>query len=177
MNFTRNVSEGVRFGARRAPTCLHLAAATSLVLASLTASLCALAGNLDVPFEFHIDAQTLDKALLQFGAQAHMQISFAWDSSTSKLRTRELNGTFTGRQMLTELLKGTRLRYVAHEQTVEILPQAVAERNASPQVSKPPVSRRHDGSQKPNDPSAATLDPPGTARHQGTGHLIQALAE
>jgi iron complex outermembrane receptor protein len=95
----------------------------SAVFALLAASSGALAGDLDKVFLFNIEAQMLDKALLQFGAQVHMQLSFATDPATAAFRSPELKGRYTGKEALVKLLKGTRLRYVAHRQTIEILPQ------------------------------------------------------
>jgi iron complex outermembrane recepter protein len=108
---------------RRVTSRLHFLVAIFVALASLVASSAAIAGVLDRVIVFNIAAQTLDKALLEFGAQAHVQISFAWDSTKASVRTQALKGSYTGREALAELLEGTGLRYVAHQQTVEILPK------------------------------------------------------
>ncbi|MGH8200513.1 MAG: TonB-dependent receptor domain-containing protein [Steroidobacteraceae bacterium] len=85
----------------------------------------ALAGDLDKLVTFNIQAQNLDKALLKFGAQAHVQLSFAPDYTTAGLRTQQLKGTYTAKSALARLLKGTRLRYVVVSQhTIEIIPVA-----------------------------------------------------
>jgi iron complex outermembrane receptor protein len=83
----------------------------------------ALASDLDKVSLFNIQAQSLGSALLQFGAQAHVQISFASDSSIARLQTRGIKGTYSGKQALAKLLKDTDLRYVTHKQTVAILPK------------------------------------------------------
>ncbi|HEX3843996.1 MAG TPA: hypothetical protein VHV80_06525, partial [Steroidobacteraceae bacterium] len=104
---------------------LNLQTATALlILTLLIVSPSALAGNLDEVFVFDIQAKSLDKALLQFGAQAHVQISFAWSPSTARPQKYELKGRYTGTQVLAQLLKGTQLRYIAEGHTLEILPQA-----------------------------------------------------
>src|SRR5690348_12163172 len=112
---------------------VHLTAKTLLIIACTVASSASLAGNLDRIVRFNIDARTLGKALLQFGAQAHVQISFAWNSSTAKLHTHQLKGNYTGREALSQLLEGTPLRYVAHKETVAILPiNSVRQRALAP---------------------------------------------
>lgn len=176
MVLTRDIHENVCIRARRVPSCFHVMAAMFIVLASfLLMQSRGFAGNLDKVVLFNIDAQALDRALLQFGAQAHVQISFAWDSSTAKRRTLGLKGNYIARQALTELLKGTRLTYVAHEQTVEILPQALADPSPSTQPSR---SGRHtdplplSGGGKPG-----SLDPTVNRWEPKDARSTQALAE
>lgn len=157
---THEVRERIRFRSGQVRKAYRLVAAAVLAFGSLTASSAALAEDLDQVLQFNIDALTLDKALLEFGAQAHVQISFAWDSSIARLRTHELKGHFTSREVLTELLKGTQLRYIVHKRTVEILPQT----QPRPSTSLPPSSgndgRLSDASSEPYRGEGSVADPP-----------------
>jgi iron complex outermembrane recepter protein len=131
MTRMHNVRKRLCHRAARLTLLRGLAATTLLVLASLGSCTAAFAGNLDRIFTFNISAQPLDKALLQFGAQAHVQISIPWEPETARLRTRGLRGSYTGREALEMLLKGTPLRYLALQRTVEILPRESANSSAS----------------------------------------------
>jgi iron complex outermembrane receptor protein len=102
--------------------------AMTLVVGLLIAAPAAWAADLGKISTFDIPAETLDKALLQFGVQARIQIMFAWDSGASRIRTKELRGALVERSALAELLKGTGLSFVLHGNTVEIV------RGASPSV-------------------------------------------
>lgn len=124
MCLIRNVRKGIHIRARHVTSRLHFTPASLLALTLLAASASTLAGTLDKVFFFNIEAQPLEKALLQFGAQTSMQLSFAPDSATAALKAPELNGHYTGREALGRLLKGTGLRYVTHRKTIEILPKA-----------------------------------------------------
>ena len=84
------------------------------------ASSVVVAGDLDEVLAWDIKAGTLDQALLQFGAEAHMQINFAWRSATAAVRTREIRGRYTGRQVLAQILTGTRLKYIVTGDTISI---------------------------------------------------------
>jgi len=99
----------------------QIAAVSILMFALLAPLRTAIAGNLDKVILFNIQAETLDKALLQFGAQAHVQISFASDSARIPMPTRQIKGHYRGRDALAKLLEGTELRFVAHGNTVEII--------------------------------------------------------
>lgn len=129
-------------------------ATTALLLALLaTGSTVARAGDLDKVVLFNIKAQTLDKALLQFGAQDHVQMSFAWDSSTSSLRTQSLKGRYSGAEALARLLKGTSLRYVADGHTVEVLPDRLTQ-------AADPTRARPANSAESQNPAQQIKDPP-----------------
>lgn len=115
----------VRARLRPFPSCavssLRRTVVVLLALASLAAITSALASNLDKVILFNIEAQSLDKALLQFGAQAHLQISFASRSAMRPMQTAKLTGSYTCRQALAELLKGSQLGFIEHGNTVEIV--------------------------------------------------------
>ncbi|HEV2271377.1 MAG TPA: TonB-dependent receptor [Steroidobacteraceae bacterium] len=132
MAFRQDRGASIHVSMTRSAARRHLASVALFLVALVTANSAALAGNLDRVVLFDIEAQILGKALLQFGAQAHVQISFAWDSSMAGLRTHELKGTYTGREALAELLKGTPLTYVTHDKTVAILPKASSHATGSP---------------------------------------------
>jgi len=156
MRFIRDALKGA---ARRcAPSGLGLAAA--LILGSVVMTSVAHAGNLDKITPFNIEAQALGKALLQFAAQAHVQISFAWDSRTASLPARALKGNYTGREALAALLRGTSLTYVAHDQTVAILHKRPPRTSASAGILGVAPAHRGDVSQLPAGTRPTDLDPP-----------------
>lgn len=119
---TRDACDGVIVRSARFRAYLALAVAT-VFLASFVDVRAALAGNLDRVVQFDIPAQRLDKALLEFGAQAHVQIMFAWNSELARMHTEELKGNFSARKALAELLRGTPLQFVEHGGTVRVLPK------------------------------------------------------
>lgn len=119
MSSIRDACEGVASRPARFRACIPLAM-TMLLFACLAESRAALAGDLDQVKLFDIPAQSLDKALLQFGDQAHVQIMFAWNPMISGLRSHVIKGRYTARQALSALLEGTRLEYAEHGRTVTI---------------------------------------------------------
>jgi iron complex outermembrane receptor protein len=113
--------EGVIVRSSRARVWLVLAA-VMLLMASFSDGRPAFAGDLDRVASFDIPAQPLDKALLEFGDQAHVQIMFSPSSSTHRLRTRALKGRYTSRDALAELLRGTGLNYSERGHTIAVAP-------------------------------------------------------
>ena len=162
--------------ARGSPSFILTAALLLLTASLLIASRVVNADELDKIVAFNIDAQTLDKALLEFGAQTHVQILFAWDSSRARLRIRELKGRYTGKEALTAILKGTRLIYIAQGNTLEILPLAMAASRRSPRASKSAAQRQAD-SLNPNVSEAKSPDPVGSNQSAQSGHSVEALGE
>jgi len=86
----------------------------------------AVAGNLEKPVYFHIEAQTLGKALLEFGVQAKVQIMFAAESATLQTQTATLLGRYTARQALARLIGELPLTFIVRGNTVEIVPRTSA---------------------------------------------------
>jgi iron complex outermembrane receptor protein len=170
----RDPCEGIRLRAERETTWLRLAGATLFILATLIVGRAAFAGDLDQVVLFNIQAQTLSKALLQFGAQAHVQISFAWDSSIASLRAHELRGSYTGREALAELLKGTPLTYVAHANTVAILLKSSSHATASKRSSNGDQVQLGDTPKDADDAEAASNDPP-ARKSKGQGTPLQEI--
>lgn len=136
-----------------------------------------LAGGLDGAFFFNIPAQPMDKALLKFGAQAHVQLSVSLDPIEARVRTRNLHGHYTGKQALHLLLAGTDLRYSVHGRTVDI-------RQARPALAVPATgeSERSRLSQhstvrsKPSQmPSPSSNDPPTTTGGKDTSLLREII--
>lgn len=82
----------------------------------------ALAGDLDTISSFDIPAEPLDKALLQFGVQARLQIMFAPNTKIALARTKQVIGRYTGRSVLVSLLRGTGLGYTSNQNTVSVEP-------------------------------------------------------
>ena len=66
--------------------------AAVLSVTSLGMSTAVMSGELDKVCLFNIEAQPLDKALLQFGAQAHVQLSVSLDSTKTRARERRRQG-------------------------------------------------------------------------------------
>src|SRR5690242_19982474 len=120
MIIVRNEAETARVPTKSRTVCSYLASATILLLSCALAP--AVAGNLNIVVSFNIQAESLDKALLQFGDQAHVQISFASTNVIAQRRTGKLVGSYTGQQVLVDLLRGSGLTFVEHGNTVEIVP-------------------------------------------------------
>lgn len=113
--------------ARRADCrCLsHFASLLSVVvfmLATLVLAPRATAGDMNRIVAFDIEAQSLGKALLEFGAQAHLQIAFASTRSLDRRQSVVLRGKYTAKAALAELLKGTQFHFVQRGKTTEISP-------------------------------------------------------
>lgn len=138
MTLLPDAREDIIIGARRKKLRVQILAALCLVLAYSMASHAARAGDLDTVIAFNIEAQTLDKALLEFGAQAHIQIMFASNAETRRLPGPQLRGKYTGREALRILLKGTQLAFANHGDTVEITPTDDPQSN--PLTHSQPVS-------------------------------------
>lgn len=131
-----------------------LLAVAILLLASLGVSRAASAGDLDTVSPFDIPAESLDKALLQFGAQAHVQIMFAWDSKLARMRTEGLKGSFTARKALAELLRRTPLQFVEHGGTIQVLPKSeggAPDPKPTPEAADPKAAA--DSADDPEDPA------------------------
>lgn len=159
MILAHQIRRGIRLRALSVVSRRTLLLATLAVLALLMETIPALAGELDKFVGFNIRAESLDKALLEFGAQAHVQLSFAPEFTTAGLRTQQLRGRYTAKAALARLLKGTKLRYVvASEHTIEILPVAPPRISA---LSSSPVSIHPESSLYPISSSEAEANQSG----------------
>jgi hypothetical protein len=96
--------------------CIIAGGITSLVSAGAARS-----AELDREVEFHIAAQRLDSALLEYSTQAHVQLAVA-AKTVGELRTGGLNGRLTAGAALTVLLRDTGLVYTAVGHTVTVGP-------------------------------------------------------
>jgi iron complex outermembrane recepter protein len=165
----RKKRAGIRTRHTRAASCIFKAAAALAVAYFVTTS-AAHAGNLDRVFPFDIKAQTLDKALLKFAAQANLRISFNWNSARGNQLTRGLKGNYTGREALATLLKGTRLSYVCQGDTVDVRPQRDGRRKSEKRAlpADPPESPA---------PEPGTLAPPLAYRSSTAKPPAPALSE
>jgi hypothetical protein len=83
----------------------------------------AAAADLDTEVVFHIAAQRLDNALLEFSKQANTPVAFA-ARSIGTLRTPGLNGKFPSRLALTVLLCNSGLAYVQVGDTITVVPNS-----------------------------------------------------
>lgn len=152
-------------------------AALSLALASLIASPLVQAGALDNVVTFDIEPTTLDHALLEFGAQEHMQIMFEWNSSTASQRTNQLKGSYTGKDALAQILHGTPLTYIGLGKALEILPHASVDSSSARRNRKSLDAQRSENSKTSNDSVSGNLDPPLTSRHSQVSQPTQVLGE
>lgn len=82
-----------------------------------------MAQSLNRVVRFDIRPQTLDKALLEFAHQAHVQIMFSTDIVRHR-SVQELSGYFTEQQALLQLLSGSRLTFSESGDTIKIFPSA-----------------------------------------------------
>jgi iron complex outermembrane receptor protein len=99
---------------------LQFLAVACLGIIFMASSPPATAGELDAVRLFNIPGQPLDKALLEFGVQAHVQLSISLPSTKTKQLTATLKGRYTAKEALATLLVGTGLRFDLHGLTVEI---------------------------------------------------------
>jgi iron complex outermembrane recepter protein len=161
MSFLRGACKGPRSGVRGSISGLNFIAA-ALLAGALCAS-AARAGELDQVCVFNIPAQPLDKALLQFGTQAHIQLSVSLNSPEPEPMTRTLKGTYTAKQALDVLLVGTGLRYALHGFTVEIRQGEAIHTSATtaPSGTKRGSTRSLTPANS-SDPSPTENDPPPT---------------
>jgi iron complex outermembrane recepter protein len=128
----------------------------------------AMAQSLDSVVQLDIAPQPLDKALLEFGRQAHIQIMFAAKFAARRMHTARLKGEYVGKEALTELLKGTDLVFLDRGSTVEIVRASVAKSEDSGQSSgvagagaDPPASPdQSPQQQQPNTTAAQPAGPP-----------------
>lgn len=94
------------------------------VLQTMVPSRLARAANLDTEIVFHIGAQPLDSALLEFSKQANTPVAFA-AQSIGKLSTTGLEGRYVARAALAVLLCNSGLSYTQVGDTVTVVPSGV----------------------------------------------------
>lgn len=122
------------------------------------------AQNLSAVVRFDIKAQPLDSALLEFGRQAHIQIMFASTTAEGQMRTRQLEGPFTGAQALAILLRGTGLTYSKHRDSLEVIPLRPRSNDTKAQISTQVNQKSGSTVQGTNDPPMPT--PPKNSSHK-----------
>lgn len=125
MSNIRDIPENNQSEKKHVTLCSYLIALGLLVITNVIISPLALAGNLDKVVYFHIDAKTLDEALIQFGTQAREQISFPSKLTKGRVLTRKLTGRYMAKQALIDLLKGSNLGFIERGNTVEIVPRKI----------------------------------------------------
>jgi hypothetical protein len=97
---------------------------TTVVLIALLGMVCTgrlSAADLDSEVMFHIPAQRLDNALLEFSKQANTPVAFA-ARSIGTLRTAGLMGKYPSRRALSVLLCNSGLRYLQVGETITVVP-------------------------------------------------------
>lgn len=124
MSLIHDAPRGMRNRTRRLRSRFCAIAAGLFVTAALTAASPSFAGDLDKVVVFDIKAQPLEKALVQFGVQAHVQIMFASKSRLDQVWATALNGKNTDRQALTDLLRGSQFYFVDDGKTAEVVPKS-----------------------------------------------------
>ena len=97
--------------------------AAVLSLLAISFATTAAATDLDTEIEFHISAQPLDRALLEFSKQANTPVAFA-AKSTSALRTTGLDGKFVARAALSALLCNSGLSFSQIGDTITVVPRS-----------------------------------------------------
>lgn len=113
------IASWVRVSAR--PLRLAARAASLLMLVVIAPITSSVAADLDTEIVFHIVAQPLDSALLQFSKQANTPVAFA-AKSIGSLRTTGLEGKFPVRTALAVLLCNSGLAYTQVGDTVTVVP-------------------------------------------------------
>jgi outer membrane receptor protein involved in Fe transport len=93
------------------------------------------AADLDRRIEFHIPAQPLDSALLEFSRQA--SVSLAMNSNAlNKIKAPPVNGSLIASTALSKLLVDTGLQYATVGNTVTVAPQAASTaQGAAPNIA------------------------------------------
>jgi iron complex outermembrane receptor protein len=147
MTCTQDARKGITAPPRR--LYFHRTAIALLTSAYLSVSYGAHAADMDKLVAFNITAQSLDKALLEFGSQAHVQIMFASSAETAGLRAPKLTGSHTPRDALSILLKGTQLAFAVHGDNVEVTPIVEAKYD-------PPAPPKSGSAQRSDDPPTDT---------------------
>ena len=97
--------------------------AAVLSLLAISFATTAAATDLDTEIEFHISAQPLDRALLEFSKQANTPVAFA-AKSTGALRTTGLDGKFVARAALSALLCNSGLSFSQIGDTITVVPRS-----------------------------------------------------
>jgi len=135
------------------PSGLAVRFASLIFVAGLAiASGAAYGQSLDTVLHFDIKAQRLDRALMAFGQQAHMQVMIASDPAIAHLRTEELKGNYVARRVLAMLLNGSGFRFEEHARSIVI----VADRSV---ISDPSAQSRKD-LRSDTTAKGSAVDPP-----------------
>jgi hypothetical protein len=92
-----------------------------LGLVTLSFATAAAATDLDTEIVFHISAQPLDRALLEFSKQANTPVAFA-AKSIGALKTTGLDGKFVARAALSALLCNSGLSFSQIGDTITVIP-------------------------------------------------------
>ncbi|MBW4050510.1 MAG: TonB-dependent receptor [Proteobacteria bacterium] len=110
----------------------------------------AVAGDLDKVVNLDINAKTLRAALVQLAVQARVQLDVA-GRLAGRSHASNLKGSYTVREALDKLLKGTALNFVQHGDTVQI------------------KSTSGSGGDSPSEANASSGDPPIEAQQSKQG--------
>ena len=150
----------------------HASFATLVGFVCLLAGRCAQAQSLNSLVRLNIQPQTLDKALLEFAREAHLQIMFA-TRVTKEYRTEGLRGEFTERQALLDLLAHSKLRFLQSGNTIKIVPYRdhagkSADDNGAPGVGFAAFRRARTG-----HPDSARSVPTSSARRDAAVRLTR----
>lgn len=95
------------------------------------------AADLDKTVDFHIPAQPLDSALLEFSKQAHVQLAVN-SRFIGKISAPSVDGSFVASAALSELLRHSGLEYVTVGNTVTVSPIQVMSKSEGAGQSEHP---------------------------------------
>lgn len=129
-------------------TSLRWAALACISISGLSGELVCAAANLDRTVDFHIPAQPLDTALLEFSKQAQIQVMVN-SGSLRKMTAPNVTGQMAASDALSELLEHSGLQYGMVGNTVTVAPHALNSDAAEPMsaaeaqsANPPPEPRR-----------------------------------
>jgi iron complex outermembrane recepter protein len=139
--------------ASQASTSLKWAALACISISGLSGEPVCAAANLDRTVDFHIPAQPLDTALLEFSKQAQIQVMVN-SGSLRKMTAPNVTGQMAVSDALSELLGHTGLQYGTVGNTVTVAPHAPNSTAAEPLSAAE--------AQSANSPSEPRRSPPST---------------
>ena len=127
-----NAGRWPRVRSRHRNSHYQIIAAATAIISGLCGHLAIASDGLDRGVAFDIPAETLSKALVDFGHQARVQIMLSANTADGQT-SKQLKGTLRASTALETLLRGTGLAYDAKDNTVIVGPvaaPAVADKNS-----------------------------------------------
>jgi hypothetical protein len=129
-------------GTNKPGICRLLIAASAISVGTALGAMPAHAQETTAARQFNVPAQSLGKALLEFGRQAEISISAPSEATNGKT-SHPVVGRMTPQQALARLLQGTGLRYeFVNASAVRVI---AARENASAEQGQGPAPFENDG--------------------------------